>query len=159
MKKWVIILFICCFTNSFSQTNISPNFSKLKGMEGQQGKSNLSPIETLNLYPLSVGNTWVYLNKSVSNPWVTYYITKLEVVGDSLAPNGKLYYHLKKGTDHYLERVDSLNGIIYRYYESSYLPENEYLIADLLGEVGDTVSTFYALNPNFQTWITSALQF
>jgi hypothetical protein len=41
MKKWVVILFICCFTNSFSQTNVSPQFSELKGMEDQLGKTHL----------------------------------------------------------------------------------------------------------------------
>ena len=41
MKKWVVTLFICCLTNNFSQTNISPQFSELKGMEDQQGNTHL----------------------------------------------------------------------------------------------------------------------
>ncbi len=41
MKKWVVILFICCLANNFSQTNISPQFSELKGMEDQLGNTHL----------------------------------------------------------------------------------------------------------------------
>jgi hypothetical protein len=41
MKKWVTFLFICFLANSFSQTNISPQFSELKGMEDQLGNTIL----------------------------------------------------------------------------------------------------------------------
>ena len=41
MKKWVAFLFICFLANSFSQTNISPQFSELKGMEDQLGNTHL----------------------------------------------------------------------------------------------------------------------
>ncbi len=41
MKKWVVFLFICCLANNFSQTNISPQFSELKGMEDQLGNTHL----------------------------------------------------------------------------------------------------------------------
>ena len=41
MKKWVAFLFICLSTNNFSQTNISPQFSELKGMEDQLGNTHL----------------------------------------------------------------------------------------------------------------------
>ncbi|MCW8805225.1 MAG: hypothetical protein OQK56_02095, partial [Ignavibacteriaceae bacterium] len=41
MKKWVVFLFICCLANNFSQTNISPQFSELKGMEDQLGSTHL----------------------------------------------------------------------------------------------------------------------
>ena len=41
MKKWVVTLFICLSANSFSQTNISPQFSELKGMEDQLGNTHL----------------------------------------------------------------------------------------------------------------------
>ena len=40
---------------------------------------------------------------------------------------------------HYLDRVDSLDGKVYRYYEHPNLPESEYVIANLMGEVGDTL--------------------
>ena len=41
MKKWVVFLFVCCLANNFSQTNVSPQFSELKGMEDQLGNTNL----------------------------------------------------------------------------------------------------------------------
>jgi hypothetical protein len=41
MKKWAAILFVCLFTNNFSQTNISPQFSELKGIEDQLGNTHL----------------------------------------------------------------------------------------------------------------------
>ena len=41
MKKWAAILFVCLFTNNFSQTNVSPQFSELKGIEDQLGNTHL----------------------------------------------------------------------------------------------------------------------
>ncbi len=41
MKKWVAFLFICLSTNNFSQTNISPQFTELKGMEDQFSSTHL----------------------------------------------------------------------------------------------------------------------
>jgi len=41
MKKWVALFFVCIYANSFSQTNISPQFSELKGMEDQLGNTHL----------------------------------------------------------------------------------------------------------------------
>jgi len=148
MKKWAALFFICCLSNNFSQTNISPQFSELKGMEDQQGKSNLSPNEILNLYPLSIGNKWIYLTITVINPNVYYDVILTEVLDDSIAPNNKLYYHLREGNNHYLDRVDSLDGRVYRYYEHPNLPENEYVVADLLGEVGDSIPSF---DPTYPT--------
>jgi len=52
MKKWVVFLFVTLITNSFSQTNISPQFSELKGMEDQQVKTNLLTVEILDLRSL-----------------------------------------------------------------------------------------------------------
>ena len=82
------------FTNFLSQTNVSPQFSELKGMEDQLGKGNLLPVEILNLYPLAIGNKWIYIIKLCFNPYV-YYSVLTEIVRDSIAPNGKYYFHLK----------------------------------------------------------------
>ena len=41
MKKWVAFLFICYLATNFPQTNISPQFSELKGMEDQQDNTHL----------------------------------------------------------------------------------------------------------------------
>jgi len=90
----------------------------------------------------------------VTWPVIHYYVGFTEVLCDTIAPNGKVYFHLKEYENHYqyeshyLERVDSLVGKVYRYYESQYLPDNEYVVADLLGEVGDTTITFYP--PDFE---------
>jgi len=149
MKKWVVILFICYLANNFSQTNISPQFSELKGMEDHQDKSNLLLVEILNLYPLSVGNKWVYLTITYINPNIEYGVKVEEVIGDSTAVNGKLYYHLKEDEYHFLDRVDSVDGKVYRFHENPNLPESEYVIGNLLCEIGDTLITF---SPTFPGW-------
>ena len=41
MKKWVVLIIACLFTNILSQTNISSQFSELKGMEDQLGNTHL----------------------------------------------------------------------------------------------------------------------
>jgi len=105
------------------------------------------PQEILNYYPLAVGNKWVYLIKDVSWPYTRYYYGFTEVLSDTIAPNGKKYFYLIEDDyfyhpeKHFLERVDSLDGKVYRYYEDPLLPENEYVAYDLLAEVGDTIIT------------------
>ena len=122
-------------------------------MEDQQGKSNLLPIEILNLYPLAVGNRWVYLTTTIINPTVLHGVKEVEVIGDTIPANGKLYYHLKDTDYHYLDRVDSLDGKVYRFYEHPNLPESEYVIANLMGEVGDTLITFNPSAPGSQSFL------
>lgn len=146
MKKWVVLIIACLFTNILSQTNISPQFSELKGMEDQQGKSNVVTREIVNLYPLAIGNRWIYLTMSAVNPNIIYGVALNEVIDDSIAANGKLYYHLKDKDNHFLERVDTVDGKVYRFYEHPNLPESEYVIIDLFSEVGDTLITF---NPGY----------
>ncbi len=153
MKKLVATLFVFFLTNIFSQTNISTQFSKLKGMEDQQDKSNLLPVEILNLYPLAVGNRWVYLTTTIINPTVLHDVKAVEVIGDTIPANGKLYFHLKDADYHYLDRVDSLDGKVYRFYEHPNLPESEYVIVNLIGEVGDTLITFSPSSPGSQSFL------
>ena len=153
MKKWVVLIIACLFTNILSQTNISPQFSELKGMEDQQGKSNVVTSEIVNLYPLAIGNRWVYLTVSVVNPNIIYGVALNEVIGDSIAANGKLYYHLKDKDDHSLERVDTVDGKVYRFYEHPNLPESEYVIIDLFSEVGDTLVTFNPGSPGMTSYL------
>lgn len=111
-------------------------------------KSLQIPEEVLNFYPLSIGNKWVYDEVTVvQDPYPNYYHSILvkEVLGDTIAPNGKHYYKVNDETiweSSVLERVDSIEGMVYRYYEDSSLPENEYLAYDLLAEVGDTISSY-----------------
>jgi hypothetical protein len=106
------------------------------------------PDEVLNYYPLTIGNKWVYDEVTVvydPYPNVYHNILVKEILGDTLAPNGKYYHKVNDETlweNSVLERVDSSEGRVYRYYEDQSLPENEYLAYDLLAEVGDTLLSF-----------------
>ncbi len=103
------------------------------------------PDEVLNLYPLKVGNRWVYDEYTFSEGNNFHDIFSREVTGDSLLPNGIQYYLVEEHADsagftnYSFERIDSSTGLVYRYYEDPALPESEYLIDDLLAEVGDTI--------------------
>ncbi len=111
-------------------------------------KSLPIPPEVLNFYPLAIGNKWIYDESTVVyDPYPNYYHSILvkEVLGDTIAPNGKHYFILNDETlweSSLLERVDSSDGKVYRYYEDTTLTENEYVAYDLLAEVGDTISSF-----------------
>jgi|WetSurMetagenome_2_1015567.scaffolds.fasta_scaffold03720_10 hypothetical protein len=111
-------------------------------------KTLLIPQEVINYYPLAIGNKWVYDEVTVvQDPYPNYYHSILvkEVFGDTIAPNGKHYFNVNDGTiweSSILERVDSSEGKVYRYYEDPTLPESEYVAYDLLAEVGDTVSSY-----------------
>jgi hypothetical protein len=106
------------------------------------------PDKILNYYPLAIGNKWVFHHSTVTyNPYpnYSYQIDVKEVLGDTIAPNGKYYYKVNDETiweSFVLERVDSSEGKVYRYYEDPSLPENEYLAYDLLAEIGDTIASF-----------------
>ncbi|MCU0414552.1 MAG: T9SS type A sorting domain-containing protein [Ignavibacteriaceae bacterium] len=111
-------------------------------------KSLPIPDEVLNFYPLVVGNKWIYNEVTYvqePNPNVYFRILVKEVLGDTIAPNGKQYYKVNDETiweSSILERVDSTDGMVYRYYEDPSLPESEYVAYDLLAEVGDTISSY-----------------
>jgi hypothetical protein len=111
-------------------------------------KSLPIPEEVLNFYPLVTGNKWVYDETTIyydTIPHGSNDILIKEVIGDTIAPNGKHYFKVKDQTvweSPVLERVDSSDGMVYRYYEDPSLPENEYIAYDLLAEVGDTISSF-----------------
>jgi len=104
--------------------------------------------EIPNFYPLAIGNKWIYDGYYITNgnSYQRLYIT--EVNGIYLKPNGKLYYILKAysvgqpGEGISYERIDSSSAKIYRYDENLGLPDDEYLIDDLLAESGDTVHSY-----------------
>ena len=112
------------------------------------------PDEILNLYPLAIGNKWIYLTITSINPNIEYGIQVEEVIGDTVAANGKLYYHLMEDEYHFLNRIDSVDGKVYRFLENPNLPESEYVIADLSGEVGDTTITFSPIFPGSPSYLT-----
>ncbi len=103
------------------------------------------PDEVLNFYPLAIGNKWIYDEYYFSNGNLVHYLFIREVNGIYLEPNGQLYYILKAyslgqpGEGISYERIDSSSAKIYRYDENLGLPNNEYMIDDLLAEPGDTV--------------------
>ncbi|MCG6960091.1 T9SS type A sorting domain-containing protein [bacterium BMS3Abin03] len=111
-------------------------------------KSLPIPENILSLYPLATGNKWIFNEYGYSyDPFSksALRITTREVLQDTVAPNGKQYYLLKDETrfgGYFLERVDSLEGKVYRYDESLNSSGYEYVTDDLLAEVGDTVSSF-----------------
>jgi hypothetical protein len=111
-------------------------------------KSLPIPEEVLNYYPLAIGNKWVFHHSTTTYdpyPNYSYRIDVKEVLGDTIAPNGKHYYLVNDETlweSSLLERVDSSDGMVYRYYEDTTLTENEYVAYDLLAELGDTISSF-----------------
>ena len=117
-------------------------------------KSLPIPEEILNYYPLAIGNKWIYDEVTYvqdPNPNAYFRILVKEVLGDTIAPNGKHYYKVNDETiwqSSVLERVDTTEGKVFRYYEDSTLEENEYVAYDLLVEVGDTVNSF---RPGFNT--------
>jgi hypothetical protein len=110
-------------------------------------KSLPIPEEVLSYYPLSVGNKWVYNYIIVpDDPFEEgdsgIYVR--EILKDTTMANGKHYSKLYDETLDYwgqivFERLDTLSGKIFRYYEDSSLVDNEYMIHDLLAEVGDTI--------------------
>ncbi len=106
------------------------------------------PDEILNFYPLAVGNKWIYDKTTVTYdpyPQYSHQILVKEVLRDTIAANGKHYYYLKDETvweEDVLERIDSSEGKVHRYLENPGLTENEYLLDDLLAEVGDTVNSY-----------------
>jgi hypothetical protein len=89
----------------------------------------------------------------------------MEVDGIYLQPNGKLYYIWRTyrpgypGANIYYERIDSSSSKIYKYDESLGLPDDEYLIDDLLAEPGDTVLSyrFYLPGSSFTIVIRDTL--
>jgi len=124
-------------------------------------KSLQVPEEVFDYYPLQEGNRWVYDEFTFSNTGDYHRLLIREVIGDSVLPNGKLYYTVKEHYDSSIvtgysyERIDTSTGFIYRYYEDPALQENEYAIDDLLAFVGDTILTsrqYY--DPNFPTVVT-----
>jgi len=84
MKRWAVFLFIAFSLNNFSQTNISPQFPELKGMEDQQGKTHLFyRIQTSYENPLLYN-----LNNHIYNP---------DLINGSELHSGVYFYQLRIG--------------------------------------------------------------
>ena len=101
----------------------------------------------LSFYPLNTGNYWEYKEIEFEGPYIfeTNYFA-VTVTGDTLLTNGKYYKIIEKQYLHsseinfVFERVDSLTGNVYRYYNEIYpdYHKDEYLIDSLRSQVGDS---------------------
>ena len=108
-------------------------------------KSLPIPAEILAYYPLAVGNKWIY-----DYLWVDWNMQSYSdifyrgVLSEKVKSNGKKYFEILEKysysgfVDTVYERIDSVEGLIYRYDENC--PNSEQPIEDLVMEVGD--STF-----------------
>ena len=106
-------------------------------------KSLPIPEEILAYYPLAVGNKWVYYYLFVDWNSTGYQdIFVRDVQSLEVKPNGKEYFKIREkyvqmGFESIVyERVDTLEGKVYRYNE--YCPNSEELIEDLVIDVGDS---------------------
>lgn len=123
------------------------------------------PEIVFDFYPLAIGNKWVYNKMTFNIDYFRssdYYIEVKEVLKDSIAPNGKTYRLIKDviRSENTLERIDSSTGLIFRFSDDTEFPEKEYLIDDLLAEVGDTVKSFrfgYPASEGFTTLLGNTI--
>ena len=104
----------------------------------------------LTYYPLQIGNKWAYFYDTYYKDYNVYrYETDTlyrEVIGDTIMPNGENYFILKEWynsrythpTEY--ERLDSLDGKVYRY--DTTCDNDELLIDDLFAMPGDTIDSY-----------------
>jgi hypothetical protein len=106
-------------------------------------KSLPIPEEILAYYPLAVGNKWVYYYLFVdwnSTGYQDIYLREIQSL--EVKPNGKEYFKIREryvqmGFESIVyERIDSVEGKVYRYNE--YCPNSEEFIEDLVMDVGDS---------------------
>jgi hypothetical protein len=102
-------------------------------------------IDELAFYPLQVGNRWVY-NYTITD-WNMNGSSDIffrEVLSEKIKQNGKKYFEILEKyiysdiTDTVYERIDSVEGKVYRYEADC--PNSEQFIEDLVLEIND--STF-----------------
>ena len=116
---------------------------------------------SIELYPLAIGNTWIYdgiFADQAENYTYQYwrYIDSLVI-----KPNGEQYFQLVENNSHspgqlvYFERIDSLSGKVFRYSADSVQSNYEYLIDDLNAQEGDTVRS-YRFVTNYPYTVLSA---
>lgn len=145
MKISIITIFI-----------ITINFSFLYSQESDS---------LLSFYPLNLGNYWEF--RIDPSDWYKKYVRSeqfsIEVIGDSILPNGKKYSVLEMKYDGsssepeiYFDRIDSSSYNIYRYnLYYSYPNIDEFLIDSLRANVGDNLERNYLCRiTNTDVWCT-----
>ena len=111
-------------------------------------KSLPVPQELFAFYPLSIGNYWIYKMEIWDNwPVISYSEDTFtrEVVSKETLSNNKEYfkieeiYHGSSYTNYVYERIDSVNGHVYRFDNECSNPDSEKVIDDFTSEVGDSL--------------------
>ena len=86
----------------------------------------IAQIDTTDWYPLNIGDKWEYYGQSVG-------YSQVEVIGDTLMPNGKTYFILTL-YDRKYQRVDN-NRYVMVY--NDYAENNEYIQFDIKNNAGE----------------------
>ena len=97
---------------------------------------------------------WIYAQEvhEVWNGNVVHTYLIREVIGDTVMNNSRKYSILREYDGYwkegllFYERVDSGTGLVYRYSEDSTQSNDEYLIENLLSEIGDIITSYRLWN-------------
>ncbi len=100
-------------------------------------------------YPLAIGDKWVYESTSCNSDFYPvecdHSINVAEVTGDTILSNGFNYFIIKESNGYSsnidFERYNQEDATVRRYTNDTSFFNNEYIIEDLLADVGDTLCT------------------
>ncbi len=96
-------------------------------------------------YPLAVGNKWIYHNTVCNFDYpptpCNSYNEVVEVIKDTVLSNGFTYFKIRSNSGDNFERYNYEDGTVRRYSADSSLTNNEFIIEDLMAEIGDTSCT------------------
>jgi hypothetical protein len=139
-KSGTDILYVATLLNIYSITDDSISIVLSKP----------SPTYILELYPMAIGNVWVYnqtVYKIATGDTIDSYY-KRKITGETTMPNGKTYYILNEydayidSTDIFYERIDPSTFKLFRYDTDSVQTNQEYLLDDLIVILGDTIKAY-----------------
>jgi len=136
------------------------NIYKITGDSAETIKSLAVPEHNFDYYPLAKNNRWIYSTKQTDNTGGTQSGCMVkEITGDTLMPNGKMYFIIHEKNIGFsladtftYERVDSLTGLVYKYYNNSGTPI-EIVTENLIAEEGDTLILPKAQNPIYDSYM------
>lgn len=126
-------------------------YAKINGIEyGHQLKTNVEKyLDSLKCYyPLETGDKWIFDRYDQSSVETMNCLWSLEVIKDTLMPNGKTYkvivnslYTTPKYITTSYERIDSSKAKVFRYDQAADSLDYENLILDFSMKKGDIVHT------------------
>ncbi len=111
-------------------------------------KSLPIPNELFNYYPLTLGNYWIYKMEIWDNwPIISYSEDTFtrKVVSKETLSNNKEYFKIEEiyygsaYTNYVYERVDSVNGYVYRFDNDCSNPDSEKVMDNFTAQVGDSL--------------------